>query len=716
MGVKGVNLGENVMQSMRFMAMVLLVTGTFWSVALAQDAAVRTVAEVNRLRSENPTALSQPFPMTLAPAQWIWMPCERTLSNTFVLFRKGLTLDKMPVRATAWLTADSRYRFTVNGKRVQWGPAPCDPRQLDVDSCDFTALLQPGDNVLGAEVLFYGLGDGTWPAGKPGFIFHAVLEYADGHEETVVSDPSWQTLPDRAHQPGQHKRWYLRALQESYDARLHPEGWEIPGYTPDAAWVAAEPLECGSDKPAACGYQESNDLVDRLDPKVSALRARQIPPLRELLIPVKRMTESGRVEWLRDPNDWFDFRLSNSFKIRRESLAEERGDGWKLPAPANDREGFFATFEFGEQMAGFPYFVIDAPEGTIVELFPQESHDPKSGPAWLDSHFFAWSRFICREGVNRFETFDFESCRWLQLHVRNASRPVTIKEVGMRRRVYPWPADPAIQCDDPALQRLFDATINTLNNSGQETFVDGMGRERQQYSGDGSPQVFVARAAMGDTLLARRYLRTFSEGQAPEGYFMDCWPAFDRLARVMQKQINGAYWGPLLDHGVGFNFDCWWHYLDTGDLDGIQEPFPRLLRFAAYLETLVDENSLLPVEGLGIPTVWIDHIAYKQNRHKQCAFNLYTAAMLKNALAPLCNAMKQPDKAKHFEDFSDKLLSAAVARYWSPERKRFEANLPWQKEEGEVRACDRSLATSILFDQCPGGDTASALTRISHHR
>ena len=370
------------------------------------------------------------------------------------------------------------------------------------------------------------------------------------------------------------------------------------------------------------------------------------------------------------------------------------------------------TFEFTEQMAGFPYFVIDAPAGTIVELFPQESHDPKAGPAWLDTHFFAWSRFICREGVNRFETFDFESCRWLQLHVRNASRPVTVKEVGMRRRVYPWPAAPAIQCDDPALQRLFDATINTLNNSGQETFVDGMGRERQQYSGDGSPQAFVARDAMGDTLLARRYLRTFSEGQSHEGWFMDCWPAFDRLARVMQKQIDGAYWGPLLDHAVGFNFDCWWHYLEPGGLEGIREPFPRLLRYEAYLETLPDGNGLLPVEGLGIPTVWIDHNAFKQQRHKQCAFNLYTAAMLKNALAPLCTAMNQPEQATRAEAFGDRLLRAAVARYWSVERGRFEANLPWQKEEGEVRVCDRSLATSILFDQCPDGNTGAALKAL----
>ncbi len=677
-----------------------------------QEMSPKTVSEVNALRAETLAASGQPLRMTLDPARWIWMPCKRTLSNTFVLFRKEVVLEEMPVRARGWITADSRYRLTVNGKRVQWGPAPCDPRQLDVDPCDFTALLQPGKNVLGAEVLFYGLGDGTWPAGKPGFIFNASLDYADGHSETIVSDSSWQALPDRAHQPGQYKRWYLRALQETYDARLHPMGWDTPEYVPDASWVAAGVLDCAPDKPAACGHHDGNDLVDRLDPAVSALRARQIPLLQEALVPVKQLVESGRVDWRRDPNDWFDFRLQDSFAIRRENLVEETENGWVLPVPDNDRQGLFVTFEFNEQMTGFPYFVIDAPEGTIVELFPQESHDPISGPAWLDSHFFAWSRFVCREGLNRFETFDYESCRWLQLHIRQAHRPVTVKEVGLRRRLFPWPVNPGIECDDPALQRLFEATLNTVYNAALETFVDGMGRERQQYSGDCGPQLFVARYALGDALLARRYLRTFSEGQSPDGYFMDCWPAFDRLARVMQKQIDGAYWGPLLDHGVGFNFDCWWHYLDTGDLDGVQEPFPRLLRFAEYLESVLDAHGLLPVENLGIPAVWIDHDAFKQQKHKQCAFNLYAAAMFKNALAPLCAAMNLPDKTRHFTQVGDQLLQATIARYWNGERGRFEANLPWQAEEGQVRLCDRSLATSILYDQCPEGNAKAALQAL----
>ncbi|NLF09584.1 MAG: alpha-L-rhamnosidase [Pirellulaceae bacterium] len=654
----------------------------------------------------------RPHRADLSPAQWIWLPSQRTLPNTFVLFRREVKLDRAPLKATGFITADSRYRLTVNGRRVQWGPAPCDPRNLDVDPVDLTPFLSAGNNVIGVEVLFYGHGDGTWAAGKPGMIFHVCLEYEDGRRQRIVSDQSWQATVDRAHRPGQYKRWFLRSLQEEFDARLHPFGWDTPDFTADESWTTAMPLDCPSDKPPACGRYFNVDSLERVRPDRGALRLREIPPLCESEILVRRLTDAGRIEWLRDPDDWFEFRIPNSFHARREPLADEKSEGvWQLPATDGQREGVFATFEFSEQIVGWPGFTIDAPAGTIVELICQEAHDP-AGPAWLDNQFFNWSRYICREGVNRFEAFDFESLRWMQLHVRNAGRPVTLSKVGVRRRAFDWPHPPHIRSDEPALQRLLDASINTLYNSAQETCVDGMARERQQYSGDGGHQLLAVRSAFGETRLAHRFLRTFSEGQTPDGFFLDCWPAYDRLARIMQRQIDGSVWGPLLDHGVGFNFDCWNHYLETGDMVALDEPYPRLLRFADYLHSIRDGAGLLPVEGLGVPAVWIDHSAYRQQRHKQCAFNLYTAAMLEHALAPIARSRGDQQRAEEYVRRGQDILAATVRRFWSTERGLFVDNLPWLAEEKKPRLSDRTLATAILFDQCPENNSTASLQAL----
>ena len=491
----------------------------------------------------------------LAPARWIWLPCERTLASTFVLFRREVEVEGEVASARGWISADSRYRLFVNGRRVQWGPAPCDPRAYEADPIDLTRWLVPGPNVIGVEVLFYGHGEGTWPLGKPGFLFALRVEEGGGRVREVTSDGSWRCLLDRAHRPGQFKRWYLRALQEDFDARLRPTGWSEPGGAPDAAWTAAQVLEVPADRPAAAGSHYDYLTDGGIDPATAELRAREVPLVRETFRPIGRLTRSGGVRWLRDPRDWFEYRMPGSFEIVDQTAATPSGEGaWRLEPPPG--EGAFATFELPEQMVGFPFLTVEAPAGTVVELMTQESHDP-AGPAWLDTHRFSWARFVCREGENRFEAFDYESLRFLQVHVHDAAGPVLLRDVGVRRRSYPWPKPPSFACAEPRLQRVFEASFNTLVNAAQETIVDGMGRERQQYSGDGAHQLHATRLVCGDRQLARRFLRTYPMGQTLDGFFLDCWPAFDRLNRIAQRQVGATPWGPLLDHGVTLVYDAW---------------------------------------------------------------------------------------------------------------------------------------------------------------
>jgi len=659
------------------------------------------------------TPLPPAAALNLSPARWVWLPSRRTLANTFVLFRREIVLEAPPASATGWVLADSRYRLTVNGRRVQWGPPPADPRHPEADPLDLTPYLTPGRNVLGIEVLYYGHGEGTWPLGKPGLILRLDLVHADGHAETIATgdDGGWLCCVDRSHPPGQYRRWYLRALQEVCDLRLRPIGWDAPGYEPGPDWGAPQLLPGidAAQPPLASGYPDYATDMRAASPQGADIRPRCIPLLTEEVVPAANLAEAGRILWKRDPNDWFEFRAPNSLEaVRDDAVASAAGPGaWTLPA-TGEGEGVFATFVWDEQAVGWPCLTVDAAEGTIVELMPQEAHDPANGP-WLDTHFFAWSRFVCREGANHIEPFDFECLRWLQVHVRAAARPVTLRAVALRRRRFPWPHAPVNRLPgEPALQRLMDASVNTLHNAAQETIVDGMGRERQQYSGDCGHQLHLLRGAFGETRLSARFLSTYSHGLSRDGYFLDCWPAFDRLARVMERQVGATGWGPLLDHGVGFVFDCWHHYRQTGDQNAVAEPYPALTRFADYLYQLRrpgEGGGLLPVEEIGVPAVWIDHQAYRQQRHKQCAFNLYAAAMYEHALAPLARAFGDAATARRAAARGRALRAATVARFWDATCGLFVANLPWLQsgEETELRLCDRSLATALLYNQMPGG-------------
>ncbi len=648
--------------------------------------------------------------LDLSPAKWIWYPSQRCLQNTFILFRRTCKLEAPARSARGWIVADSRYQLVVNGQRIQWGPAPSDPRWVEVDPLELTSALKVGENVIGVQVLFYGQGDGTWPLGKPGLLFSLEVATEDGRKESILSDGTWLAHLARSWPPGHYKRWYLRSLQEEFDARLFPHGWTTTDYKPDENWLPAMELNGPADKPAICTRYPEYMLEIQGNRDATTLRPRSVPLMREFDVPMERLAESFSIKWHRPVEEYFECLPPDSYTATPVVVAEKNPGVWQVQVDGS--HAMALTFELEEQVVGWPYFTIDAPEGTEIELLVHEAH-ALGGPSLLNTHFHSWSRFICQQGINHFETFDFESLRWLQLHIHNAQGAVTVSNVGVRRRIYPWPNKPQISCSHPELQRLFNACINTLHNSAQETAVDGMARERQQYSGDGGHQLHAIYSAFGETRLPRRFITTFSQGMTLDGYFLDCWPAYDRLARLFERQMQLTGWGPILDHGVGFNFDCFYYYLYTGDLHGLHEPYPRLVRFFNYLKSIRTPDGLLPVENIGIPSVWIDHDAYQQQKHKQCAFNLYVAAMLKHALAVLARVLNDSTTEKEALGFSQSLLEATIKNFWSAERGLFVNNLPWLGEEKGVRLCDRSLGTAILFDQCPAGQTEKALQALA---
>lgn len=641
--------------------------------------------------------------LDLSPACWIWYPSERTLQNTFILFRKEIDLEKQPSKAIGWILADSRYRLFVNGERVQWGPAPSDPRWQEADPLDLTKFLHPGKNCLAVEVCFFGTGDGTHPMGKPGLIMNLDV---DGHR--VLTDDSWDCYLPHSWQPGKYKRWFLRALQEDFDARLYPYGWTDSGFQVDSRWIKACRVSKDGSYPSICNWSSEYLWEIFGDRKISEIRRRSIPMMKECSVPVSQLSETMWIDWKYPAEDYFDMVIPDAYHVIREPAAKsEANQSWVV----SPNKGYAAllTFEFEEQGVGWPCFTIDAPEGTIIELLVHEAHQV-GGPAIINSHFNAWTRFVCKEGVNHFETFDFESFRWMQLHIRNFQRPIKISHVGMRRRTYPWKQKPNIVVSDDTIQHVLNAAVNTLYNCAQETLVDGMARERQQYSGDGSHQLHSVFQTFGDYLLPFRFVNTFSQGSSIDGYFMDCWPAWDRLARTVERQMQLTSWGPIIDHSIGFCFDVYHYYMYSGDKTGIEEVYPRLMKFFDYLTSLTDPSEhLVPVNDLGMCSVYIDHEAYKRSYHKQLALNLYIVAMCRNALAPLCHVFNDEIKSREIETYGQQVYNACVRKFWDKIAKVFINNLPWREQEGESRYCDRSLAMALLFDLCPDNDTQKSL-------
>ncbi len=136
----------------------------------------------------------------------------------------------------------------------------------------------------------------------------------------------------------------------------------------------------------------------------------------EVFVPAASLVESGTVTWLTAPDDWFYFRSPGVFETAEDATFCRQGDEM-VAFFGKAGHSYYLTYEFSEQLVGFPQFSIAAPEGTIIELIVQESHTPHGPIALLDTGFYCWSRFTCKAGRNDFRCFDFESLKWLQLHI-----------------------------------------------------------------------------------------------------------------------------------------------------------------------------------------------------------------------------------------------------------------------------------------------------------
>jgi alpha-L-rhamnosidase len=131
-------------------------------------------------------------------ANWIWQSADGP-QNTWMCFRKTVTLASAPSTAYARIAADSKYWLWINGKLVifedQLKRNP-DPKNTYYDSVNLASYLTSGSNTIAAQVWYWGKeGFGHHSSGRGGFLFDANFDGA-----AVRSDNTWKAKVHPAYQ------------------------------------------------------------------------------------------------------------------------------------------------------------------------------------------------------------------------------------------------------------------------------------------------------------------------------------------------------------------------------------------------------------------------------------------------------------------------------------------------------------------------------------
>ena len=174
------------------------------------------------------------------------------------LLRKEFKVGKPVKKAVVFTTGLGYFELYLNGQKVgddvlvpnqtNYGkrpdlidqniPLPDDFTEYHVMylAYDITKSLQQESNVIGAI-----LGNGFYNApkywagsyGSPRFIAQVHINYEDGSEEVIITDPSWKVSKSAIMMD-------LVYHGEHYDARKEQPGWSTPGFD-DSGWEDAAP-------------------------------------------------------------------------------------------------------------------------------------------------------------------------------------------------------------------------------------------------------------------------------------------------------------------------------------------------------------------------------------------------------------------------------------------------------------------------------------------
>ena len=160
------------------------------------------------------------------------------------LLRHGFQLTRTVKSARLYVTALGAYEMHLNGALIGkqvLAPGWTDYKEkLYYQTYDVTPMLHQGENAIGAL-----LGDGWYGSGLVFFqqrfnfgppplrlLAQLNVTFTDGTQQTVITDPNWQTAPSAVLTSDIYNG-------EDYDARADTPGWDQAAFHPATGWRPA---------------------------------------------------------------------------------------------------------------------------------------------------------------------------------------------------------------------------------------------------------------------------------------------------------------------------------------------------------------------------------------------------------------------------------------------------------------------------------------------
>ncbi|MFA5814531.1 MAG: hypothetical protein WC865_02810 [Bacteroidales bacterium] len=172
-------------------------------------------------------------------------------------------------------------------------------------------------------------------------------------------------------------------------------------------------------------------------------------------------------------------------------------------------QGVWKRYDLGRVRLARPKFVMDLPEGAVVEFAYSESLSHGRVAPWITlsaSDSYNLDHFVARGGRQEFFPVHPKGGRFVEVHIL---APVTeikfVEEKFIERTYYDQPKGD-FRCNDELLNKIWRTGIETYKACSEDALIDNPTRERGQWLGDMGVGMRIGAAGFSDISICRRGL------------------------------------------------------------------------------------------------------------------------------------------------------------------------------------------------------------------
>ncbi len=462
------------------------------------------------------TLPAQTWTTTPWPASWITHPTAPATEFAVVNFRRTFNLETLPDSLPVMVSADNRYQFFVNGRRVGEGPSRGDLLHWRYETYDLRPYIQEGKNVIAAIVWNYGI-DKPWS--QESYRLGFLLQPKSDAFAELKTDEKWLTYHNQAYSPilGSRERlgtYIVTGPQLQIDGDKFPWAWDA-----DEEWLPAKTITRGS--PIEGGTEIYWGLVPREIPIIER---------KELALPEVIFANGSRY-----PFTWWTVG-----KDTTETILLDYGRV----------QNMFLTI--GVTGARDTEIKVTYAESLFNDDGTKGHRDSTSGKMIKGVYDIIHPQYDTLMPASNsrlaYDTPWFRTGRYVELEIKTGSTGAVISDILTESFAYPF-TEVASFTDSSNTHRtneIWEVGWQTARMCAQETYVDCPYYEQLQYVGDTRIQALISLYVSGDDRLMRKAIKLFDQSRMTEGLTQSRYPS--NVPQVIPPyslswvEMVGDYW------------------------------------------------------------------------------------------------------------------------------------------------------------------------------